>query len=486
MPPQESQSQPQPGNRPALPPGYYDVDAPPAQSARPAPPAGYYDVDAPPETKHPPSDAGWKIEAPATRPDFSKQPEQAMAYAEQHEGPIGRYLTQAETLTESGKKEHPVQAFIGKTAKGLSDYGKIIVGMAPLLGGPGEGPLGVDLGPTYRAPVEGNTPEGPAAAQAFTPLNRTPPNAAGKVEQVGSRPMNPEQAVIVPRAPGRTIGDRALPAAPAPPNPRIRAGVAGPTAETPKEAYAAATPRESTARQVGKLVNQAFGIEPLKPNVPLREQLPGRGATAIGKTAALPAEEELSDAIRASGQDPLFADRRARQLLEAANGKEGYSGPERRSAPTLIQNYMGPERRGVGKTEEFAESTVGAKQVKPIKASESETSIAQLQPETPKSALETKYPDKAVRQMVHANGEKIVQAIGKDPETLRAVHDLTRVDLRNALINSGEDMGQMTVSNSKFAGSGSISREEAFNRLLAKGHNPREIVDLAKKQITQP
>lgn len=73
-------------------------------------------------------------------------------------------------------------------------------------------------------------------------------------------------------------------------------------------------------------------------------------AEPIGKTATLPTEDELSEAIRASGQDPLFADNRARQLLDAAAGKEGYSGPERRSAPTLIKNYMGRERRGVGKT----------------------------------------------------------------------------------------------------------------------------------------
>lgn len=95
--------------------------------------------------------------------------------------------------------------------------------------------------------------------------------------------------------------------------------------------------------------------------------------------------------------------------------------------------------------------------------------------------LKIKYPDPAQRQMVRANGEKIVQAIGADADTMKAVHDLTRVDLRQALVNSGEDMGQRTVSNSKFAGEGSITREDAFNKLLAKGHSPADIIRLAKQ-----
>lgn len=99
-------------------------------------------------------------------------------------------------------------------------------------------------------------------------------------------------------------------------------------------------------------------------------------------------------------------------------------------------------------------------------------------PEAP-SSLETKYPDKGVRQMVHANGEKIVDAIGDDKETMSAIHGLKASDLSNALLNSGEDMGQKVVSSSKFLGGDAISRQEAFNRLLAKGHTPQEIVKLA-------
>jgi hypothetical protein len=99
--------------------------------------------------------------------------------------------------------------------------------------------------------------------------------------------------------------------------------------------------------------------------------------------------------------------------------------------------------------------------------------------------LKVKYPDPAQRQMVRANGERIVQAIGDDKETMDAVHGLTRVDLRQAAINHGIDMGQTTVSNSKFAGEGSITRENMFNRLLDEGLKPQDIVRLAKQPVAQ-
>lgn len=94
--------------------------------------------------------------------------------------------------------------------------------------------------------------------------------------------------------------------------------------------------------------------------------------------------------------------------------------------------------------------------------------------------MKVKYPDAKVRQLVRANGEEVYEAAKHDPDLLKQLHDLNRVDLRQALINAGEDMGQLTVSNSKFAGEGSIPREEAFHRLLAKGVKAADIPELAK------
>jgi hypothetical protein len=82
---------------------------------------------------------------------------------------------------------------------------------------------------------------------------------------------------------------------------------------------------------------------------------------------------------------------------------------------------------------------------------------------------------------VRANGERAYGAAKHDPVLVKGMHDLTRVELRQALVNAGEDMGQTTVSDSKFAGEGSIPREEAFNRLLDKGLTPEKIIELGKK-----
>jgi hypothetical protein len=124
--------------------------------------------------------------------------------------------------------------------------------------------------------------------------------------------------------------------------------------------------------------------------------------------------------------------------------------------------------------------------VKPLKANvpirEQLTNMTPpTETESPEAAaFKAKYPDKPARQMAMANGEPIVDAVGNNPETMKAIHDMTRVDLRQALINAGEDMGQKTVTNSKFAGEGGVSRQDAFGRLLQKGYTPEQIVKLGK------
>ena len=231
-----------------------------------------------------------------------------------------------------------------------------------------------------HAPVEGPV-AGPAAAQAYAPLQSSPPSAAGTREVTGLR-SSPEQGIIAPRTPERIAGDRTLPPAPGP---------AGPTVEAPGEAYPAAAPPKTTKQAVTDIVNQAYGVKPLEPNVPLRETIPAAGPTPEPQAIPAPAGE----------QEPMV------------------------------------------------------------------------------SELAKKYPNKAVRQMVHVQGENMVNAVGDNPELMRQIHDLTAVDIRQALINSGEDMGQTPVTSSKFAGP-KITRQEGFDRLLAKGLTPAEIVKLAK------
>jgi hypothetical protein len=301
------------------------------------------------------------IKAPA-QPDTSK-PEQGIAAAEHPSNPFSRYMTEAENLTEEGKKEHPIENVIGTASRGLKQFGNIVGTMAPLLMGPGGGVAGAGMG---RNPAPPQQAQLPAGETIITP----PP-------EIKQLPAGPNRIIEAPAAPDESFV-RGVPAEIGGPG-----KAAGPTIETPKEAYPAPGPKPTTGRMISDLVNQAYGIEPLKPDVPIKEQIP---------------QEQAAPA----------------------------AGP----AP---------------------------------------------------DSLQARYPDRAVRSMVHANGENIVNAVGNDPETMRAIHDLTRVELRQALVNSGEDMGQQTISSSKFAGEGSITRQQAFDRLLQKGLSPKKIVEFAKK-----
>jgi hypothetical protein len=270
-------------------------------------------------------------------------------------GPIRDYLEAGANLTQEGRKEHPIRAAVGDTMKRVEDFGSLLGTMGVLLGGP-EGKA--------AAPELLKTVEMPAAAPKPIPFVQPKIHAssiARPLETTFPEPINQAPVQLKPLEPKL-------------PEPINQAPVQHrlPTLFEKGTRPAASMPQ---------LIEQAAGVKPLKPDVPLREQL-------------------------------------------------------------------SPQPTKVGEV------------VDPIKA---------------------KYPDPAVRQMVRANGERMYEAAKENPETVKAIHDLTRVDLREALINSGEDMGQTTVSNSKFAGKGSITREDAFNRLLDKGLAPDKILELAKK-----
>jgi hypothetical protein len=146
-----------------------------------------------------------------------------------------------------------------------------------------------------------------------------------------------------------------------------------------------------------------------------------------------------------------------------------------------LQPVTGNGRGTRAQVEEIVNQATGVKPLKPDVPLREQLSKVTAGEPAEVDPIKAKYPEATERQMVRANGERIYEAAKSNPETVKAIHDLTRVELRQALINAGEDMGQTTVSNSKFAGKGSIPREEAFNRLLDKKLTPEKIVELAKK-----
>ena len=214
-------------------------------------------------------------------------------------------------------------------------------------------------------------------------------------------------------------------------------------------------PRASMGKLEDLIAHEGAGMPRLEPNVPIGQQPRSVGAAAptpmqippragvipnmpLGSRVATPISEEFGPMAKRQGEMPrILTEEPARQM------------------------GGGPLRPDVSLREQ--PKTMEA----PVRSEQ--------------SRLEEKYPDKADRQMVHANGEEMVDAIGHDPETMKAVHDLTNPDVRQAMINSGEDMGQQMINNRK--ASGDISRQDAFRKLLGKGLTPREIVKLAKQPI---
>ena len=101
-------------------------------------------------------------------------------------------------------------------------------------------------------------------------------------------------------------------------------------------------PPPATTTSTGSLVSST----PIEPSPVLsREPGPIAPPPAVSSAAAIPSHEELSNAITAKTNDPVFGDKRATQLLAAANGEPGWNAIERRAAPQQIANYMGTERR---------------------------------------------------------------------------------------------------------------------------------------------
>lgn len=73
------------------------------------------------------------------------------------------------------------------------------------------------------------------------------------------------------------------------------------------------------------------------------------GQASAASKVTIPSTEDLYNAMISKGLDNRFAEQRATELIDAANGEKGFTGAERRAAPQLIEHYMGPERRGASR-----------------------------------------------------------------------------------------------------------------------------------------
>ena len=184
----------------------------------------------------------------------------------------------------------------------------------------------------------------------------------------------------------------------------------------------------STARQVSDLVDHAFGIQPLQPDVPLRAQ-----GAAMGGSPAFNEEFE-QPAAGPRIQTPS----RNTTLMDNLKNRMPNSNPPERGVP-------------MGEQPPSAERT----------------------PAQPKE--ETVHP--MDRQFIHVNGAQAFEKTAGRPQLQEDLLALENDQIREVLRKSGEDMGTKRVGSAgKTADPNDYTRPEAFDILFEKGYTPEQIV----------
>lgn len=216
----------------------------------------------------------------------------------------------------------------------------------------------------------------------------------------------------------------------------------------PESVVEPATPQK--APKIEDVVRQAAGSPPpLKPNVPIGQQVARSTPTLPGKAFGSTVAPEVSEVT---------------------------------GARTVAPEKVTPEfAKEVGKT-------TGAPSPQPGKTlRESIANPNAPTEETPAERLRRIYPDSGARQQVHIVGEDFYEAAKAKPDILKAGTKLSGPDVANAAINLGEDLGQTRVGSQKakyVAEGAQVKPQELLSRLIKKGYTPEEIIAAAKKTGT--
>lgn len=346
------------------------------------------------------------------------------------QGPFSRYLQESENLTEQGKQEHPVQALVGKVSSGVKGIGGILGTMGTLLMGP-EGILA-------------GAPEKPAE-----------PTAAGPAPSV---PKTPESA----------------PAPAAGPVPESSAPVAGPKAIKPPK----------TEKLITQAMNEQFGVKPPEPGKPIffRDSMgikwaEGPGGVKVSIPNSVPEEQAAGYANQKLTEQAAMRSKLKPLGAEVSEATQQPAAGPRIQTPsrneTLLENM---KNRVPGSNPLEKNVPLGEQPASP------ERTPAQVKDES-------LHPED--RQLVHARGSKLFEALPKDTngEPVRAIRDaimdLDNEQLRELLRKSGEDIGgHIVTSASKTMDPLDYTPQEAFDILLEKGYTPEKMLKEAPARRT--
>lgn len=298
--------------------------------------------------------------------------------------------------------------------------------------GPGEIlPEAVSSGPEVRV---GEAPRSGTSTLPGGGIIKRPP--AGLLpENVPSAPLPARPLKTIPQAgtiPEKSVVSSApfeLEAPPAEREPAVQTEL-----EMPKE-------KKGSVRRIGELIEQGTGADRLK-TIPLREQIGRPPVTLPGRQIGNTVAPEVSEA---TGPRTVAPEKVPAKFAEEVGKATGAQGPK--PGMTLKASIENPNAEAA---------------------------------ETPKARLQRIYPDSGTRQQVHIVGEDFYEAAKHDPELVKAGTKLTGPEVRQAGINLGEDLGQMSIGSRKATGN-QIRPAEMLSRLIQKGHMPEQIIQAARQ-----
>lgn len=320
----------------------------------------------------------------------------------------------------------------GYMGQRLGEKAGPLIGLTPELGGDIGGIIGAGKGggrELSRAQVEGG-PRGP--------------RYGGQTEVMGAQEPAPEtlRRTTPPEAPGGLPG----PGAPVPPEqtlPRTRTADLDRIAiERYGRPYDTLAPEEkmTVARMVGE--GGPGGVE--------RRVTPGEGPVMERRAGAMPAISRAGEA--GAGATPPSTLPIARPGQPNAEPTPPGTLPRTTLPPAPPPTTLGGPRRG--------EPTVEGKP-------------------PPVDPLKEEFPNPKVRQLARVNGAEIVRASYDQPEVLEAVHSLTNVEIRQAAINAGIDLGTKHVGSRMNLGPEQVSRQDLIDQMIRQGVKPEDIPRLA-------
>lgn len=302
-----------------------------------------------------------------------------------------------------------------------------------------------------RAAEEAPAAERPAAAAAIAPVERVPPPAYR-----GPGFPAHEAPAPAPRSPIPSTQE----ALDATAQMRYRKPYEDLTFDQQREIIQGVGRGQEAPLVPEQRVGERRAAAPTPATIPPVERRVGeRRLTPQSTEAEIQAEAQRQVQEMGQPQTPLFEDFRARRRAEID--------------ADIAQHQR--EQTGVPQAPP-------AQQITPVRKPPPQPGIPERPPpvEGETDPIKREFPDPAIRQIVRVNGAEIVRAFGDDREALQAVHNLTNVQVREAAINAGIDLGTKHVGTKIGLGPEQVSRQDLIDQLVRKGLRPEDIVDFAQ------